>query len=63
LRGNQYPDVESLNSDIKVFEQYSMEQSPKGPYRAEQIFRFCYNSLTEGAVFINKGIINDLTYV
>lgn len=46
-----------------MFEQYSVDNAPKGPYRNEQIYRFCFNSLAEGAVFINRGIMNDLTYI
>ena len=63
LRNNQYPDIESYASDVKIFETYCFEQAPKGPSRAEEIFEFCYANLAEGAVFINKGILNEVTYI
>lgn len=62
LRNNFYQDVEALTNDLKIFEQYCFESAPKGPTRSEDIYDFCYQSLAEGAIFINKNVQNEMNY-
>ena len=54
--------MEALTNDLKIFEQYCFESAPKGPTRSEDIYDFCYQSLAEGAIFINKNVQNEMNY-
>ncbi len=55
-----YSELDMLKSDIEDFQYYFLENGPKGPYRKEICLEFCYQCLSEGAEFFNKGISNEL---
>lgn len=56
LRNSEYGDLESFNMEIHDFEQFYLENGPKGPYRKEIGLEFCYNKLVEGADFYNRSL-------
>ena len=61
LRDMGYESVEELSLEIKGFLTFFMSEGPKGPHRGEIAQEFCYKALSEGALFFNKAVSNELS--
>ena len=59
LRNQEYKCLEDLSHEIKDFEQFYIDQGPKGPCYREIGLEFLYKSLAEGSEYFNKTIQNE----
>lgn len=60
LRNQEYQCLDDLSREIKDFEQFYLDQGPKGPCYREIGLEFCYKSLAEGSDYFNKTVQNEL---
>jgi len=56
LRNQEYKCLDDLSHEIKDFEQFYLDQGPKGPCYREIGLEFCYKSLAEGSDYFNKTV-------
>ena len=59
MRNQEYKCLEDLSHEIKDFEQFYIDQGPKGPCYREIGLEFLYKSLAEGSEYFNKTIQNE----
>ena len=60
LRNQDYERLDDLSIEIRDFLQFFLEEGPKGPYRQIIAQEFSFKVLSEGAVYFNKSITNEL---